>query len=129
MADDQQFTKKNGISISGVFSPGLNLWGSNFLDHRDSKTIAMETREKEAIDYVQNLKGFYMHGILFLVIITGLAVLNLVISPDELWVLIVAVAWLAGLGIHAAVMFTAFKLVGPEWEQRHFRKRMGALDE
>lgn len=98
-------------------------------DQSHSKPTAMETREKQAIEYVEHLKGFYMHGILYLVIMPCLAILNLVISPDKWWVLMVAVAWLFGIGIHAAVMFTTFNLFGAEWEQRHFKRRMGTLDE
>lgn len=98
-------------------------------DQSNSKPTAMETREKEAINYVESLKGFYVHCILFAVIIPCLFILNMVISPDRLWILYVLVAWLVGIGIHAAIMFTIFKLFGPEWEQHHFRRRMGALDE
>lgn len=84
----------------------------------------LDRREKEAIEYVQNLKGFYVHCILFAAIMPCLYLLNLFVSPDELWVLLVAVAWLFGLGLHAVIMFSMFGLFGGAWEQRQFRRRM-----
>lgn len=88
------------------------------------ETIIFDQAELEAIEYVQNLKGLYVHAILFAVIIPCLFVLNLVISPNDLWILYVIIAWLAGLGIHAVAMFGMFSVFGADWEQRQFQKRM-----
>ena len=85
----------------------------------------LDQQEKEAIEYVHNLKWFYMHIILFLVIMPALLMLNLYLSPDRLWIITVAIAWLAGLVLHGVVMFGMFGLFGGAWEQRQFRKRMG----
>lgn len=84
-----------------------------------------DAREAEAIRYVENLKGFCVHALLFVLIITGLAVLNAVISPGQWWVLLVAVSWASALAIHAAILFGVGVWFGPAWEQRQFRKRMG----
>lgn len=81
-------------------------------------------REKEAIEYVQGLKGLCMHGMLFAVIVPSLFVLNLIISPQALWILYVIAGWLFGLGLHAAILFGFYGPFGGEWEQRQFRKRM-----
>ena len=45
--------------------------------------------EKEAIAYVQNLKAFHMNWITFTIIIPLLYILNMKLSPEFLWVLIV----------------------------------------
>lgn len=83
-----------------------------------------EKREKDALAYVENLKGLYVHAILFVVIIPCLAVLNLVISPQAWWIVYVILGWLFGLGLHAVLMFSTFGLFGAGWEQRQFRKRL-----
>ena len=52
----------------------------------------LEMKEKEAIAYVENLKGFHMNWIAFLVVMPCLYLLNMQVSPEILWVAIVGVA-------------------------------------
>lgn len=80
--------------------------------------------EQDAIAYVQNLRAFHMNWIAFLVIIPALYVLNIKISPEFLWVVIVAIAWFAAIVLHALVIFGLFSVFGGAWEQREFQKRM-----
>ena len=84
----------------------------------------IEHAEKEAIAYVQNLKGFHIHWITFVVVMPCLYALNLKVSPDNLWVLIVGLAWGFGLALHAIVLFGMFSVFGGAWEQKQFQKYM-----
>ena len=88
----------------------------------------MEHAEQEAISYVQNLKGFHMNWIAFLVVMPCLYALNMKVSPDVLWVAIVAIGWGFAIVLHAAVIFGMFSVFGGAWEQRKFRERMNRLD-
>lgn len=88
----------------------------------------LDTREAEAIHYVQNLKGLIVHGILFAVILPALGLFNLIVTPHSLWILWAAGGWLFGLAIHLLVFFIMFGLFGPVWEQRQFLKRLGRPD-
>lgn len=90
-------------------------------------TTTLTDAEREAMEYVQDLKGIYLHLVIFGVTILCLFALNLVISPEVLWVGYVIMSWLIGLAIHAAIVFGMFGLFGPEWEQRQFRKRMDRM--
>lgn len=83
-----------------------------------------DIREKEAIEYVQMLKGLITHAVIFAVLMPCLIGLNFVISPDDWWFIYVLVAWMGALGLHAALMFLMYGALGPAWEQRQFRKRM-----
>ncbi len=85
-------------------------------------------REKEAIEYVQMLKGLITHVVIFAVIMPCLIGLNFVISPDDWWFIYVLVSWMGGLGLHAIIMFVMYGALGPAWEQRQFRKRMNLSD-
>ncbi|MEZ6002402.1 2TM domain-containing protein [Hyphomonas sp.] len=83
-----------------------------------------ELAEKEAIEHVKNVKAFHMNWTSFLVILPLLYILNIQLSPEFMWVWLVALCWGAAIGLHALVIFGMFSLFGAEWEQREFRKRM-----
>ena len=84
----------------------------------------IEQQEKEAISYVENLKGFHMNWIAFLVVMPCLYLLNRQVTPDFLWVAIVAAAWMFAIILHAVVLFGMFSVFGGAWEQRKFQERM-----
>lgn len=84
----------------------------------------LEQAEKDAITYVQNLRAFHMNWIAFIVIMPCLFILNMVLSPQFLWVLIVGFCWVAAIVLNAFVIFSLFYLFGGKWEQLEFQKRM-----
>jgi transcriptional regulator with XRE-family HTH domain len=84
--------------------------------------------EQEAIQYVQNLKGFHLNWIIFAVVMPFLCLLPLFIGTDWLWVGITAAGWLFGIAMHAATLFGLFNIFDGKWEQREFQKRMNRHD-
>ena len=84
----------------------------------------IEQQEKEAIAYVENLKGFHMSWIAYLIIVPCLYLLNINVTPGFLWVAIVAAVWGFAIVMHAIVMFGVFSVFGGAWEQRKFQERM-----
>ncbi|GJL92861.1 helix-turn-helix domain-containing protein [Hyphococcus sp.] len=80
--------------------------------------------ESDAIEYVKNLKGLYVHIIIFAFIMPMLTALNYYISPESWWIIYVAVPWALAIGLQALLTFGFFNIFGPKWEQRQFRKRM-----
>ena len=80
--------------------------------------------EQDAIAYVQNLKAFHMNWITFIVIMPCLYLLNMQLSPNVPWFIIVAIAWAFAIILHALVIFGLFSVFGGAWEQRQFQKRM-----
>ena len=81
--------------------------------------------ERDALEYVRNLKDLYYHILTYLLVIVFLAVINLVVSPGYLWFLWAALGWGVGLASHAITVLQPFKLFGPEWEKRQVEKRLG----
>lgn len=88
-----------------------------------SSPVADEV-EREAVEYVQNLRAFHMHWIAFAIIMPALYLMNMSISPDVRWFEWVGMAWGGALILHVAVIFGLFNLFGAKWEQKEFRKRM-----
>lgn len=92
----------------------------------DMSTRQWITREEEqAIEYVEHVKGFYIHSLIFLLVMPALVVLNLFISPHVYWFHYVLLPWLFAIALQAALTFPVFKLFGPEWEKRQVEKRLG----
>jgi hypothetical protein len=58
----------------------------------------MESERDKAIN------GFYTHFMIFLAVITGLAIINLV-EGDKLWVQWVLLGWGVGVALHAYLVF------------------------
>lgn len=85
----------------------------------------LEASEQEAMEYVRDIKGFYMHAFQYVIVITGLAVLNLFTSPGYLWFMWAAAGWGIGLAAHGLSVFEIFNPFGDDWEKRQIRKRLG----
>lgn len=83
-----------------------------------------DREEEEAIEYVKNLKGFHISWMTYVVVIAGLYILNITVSPDYLWVVWPALGWGIGIILHAISLFGLFGVFGADWERRQFEKRM-----
>lgn len=81
--------------------------------------------EREAMKFVEGLKGFYGHLISYVLVMTGLFVINYLSNPDYIWAWWPMLGWGLGLMSHAINLFQPFRLFGPEWERRQVEKRLG----
>lgn len=84
-----------------------------------------ERQEAEAFAHVRKLRGFYLHLVRYVVIILGLWVVNLIVSPQRLWVLYVMGGWGIGVLAHGFSVLRPDWLLGPQWERRQVEKRLG----
>ena len=81
--------------------------------------------EEMAIEYVRDIKGFYSHLLEYVVVVLGLLILNLILTPDNLWVKWVALGWGIGVLSHGLNTFEVINLFGPDWEKKQIEKRLG----
>ncbi len=89
-----------------------------------SNKMLLEREEIEAIEYVKKLKKFHISWMTYLVVIPGLYILNIFVSPDYMWVIWPALGWGLGIILRAFTIFGLFGLFSADWERRHFEKRM-----
>ena len=80
--------------------------------------------EQQAMEYVRDIRSFYVHAIQYAVVITGLAVVNLFTSPGYLWFLWAAFGWGVGLAVHGLSVFEIVNLLGDGWEKRQVARRL-----
>ncbi|MCC3862487.1 2TM domain-containing protein [Pseudemcibacter aquimaris] len=96
----------------------------NEVEARNGSKKLKDRREEEAIEYVKNLKGFHISWMTYLIIIPGLYLLNIFVTPGYLWVIWPALGWGAAIILHGFTLFGLFGVFGADWEQRQFEKRM-----
>lgn len=99
----------------------------------DIATLSTETRmyrqrdvsdhEREALEYVRDIKGFYSHFIIYLISIAAMAGFNF-FSGGYLWFIWPALGWGLGVAAHGLSVFEVFSLFGADWERRQVEKRL-----
>ena len=72
---------------------------------------------RDARQRIAALRGFYVHLLTFVAIMTVLTAINLLTS-HKWWVQWPLLGWGIGLLAHASRIYGRRKLFGPEWERR-----------
>lgn len=85
----------------------------------------LTAQEAKAIEHVENLKSFYMHLAVYVLVMIFLTLLNYVTS-SRWWVIWPMMGWGLGLAIHGAtVLLEGGGLFNAEWEKKQIEKRLG----
>ena len=90
-------------------------------------TAATQAQQAEqlALAQVRKIRGFYIHLAQYVVVITVMAVINLVTHPSKLWFFWPALGWGIGVLAHAAATFEFIPFFGAEWERKQVEKQLG----
>jgi len=94
-------------------------------DQTDSSLKDIRPDEALALAHVRKLRAFYLHLAQYAVVITGLAVVNLVTSPRYLWFFWPAFGWGIGLAAHGMSVFARAPFFDGAWERRQVEKYLG----
>lgn len=73
---------------------------------------------------IEDIKGFYGNLSSYIVIITGIAILNLTTSPEHLWFMYPAIGWGIGVVIHGVTVFNYMPFLSKDWEERKIKELM-----
>lgn len=66
---------------------------------------------------VEEIKGFYVHLGVYLIVNAALFTIDMITSPGTLWFYWPLMGWGIGVAIHAFALVTEGRLLGPEWEE------------
>ncbi len=94
-------------------------------DMNTSPDQGMRTDEALALQHVRKLKGFYKQLMAYLIVISCLAILNIVRYPTTLWVIWPALGWGIALLGRALTVFDVFPFFNAAWEKQQVEKRLG----
>jgi len=83
-----------------------------------------EQRYKQAKKRVEDLKGFYAHLTVYLVVNAGLFLINFATNRDSWWIYWPLLGWGIALVIHAVVLFAIEGPFGERWEARKIQELM-----
>ena len=81
-----------------------------------------QARYQQAKKRVEEIRGFYMHLVTYLVVNAVLVIINLLTSPGSLWFFWPLGGWGIGLILHAFSVFGGFW--GKDWEERKIKEIM-----
>lgn len=87
--------------------------------HDESNTIYFRAKKK-----VEEIKAFYGNLASYIVVITGLAILNIITYPEHLWFIYPAVGWGIGVAMHAFKAFDYMPFLNNDWEERKVKELM-----
>lgn len=83
-----------------------------------------EERYLKAQKKVEDLKGFYGNLTSYIVVNTGLLILNLATSPERLWFFYPLLGWGIGVAIHGMTVFNYMPFLNRDWEEKKIQELM-----
>jgi transcriptional regulator with XRE-family HTH domain len=122
-----QRLERNGKASTESLKSLAAVFECKFTELQQTEEPAMDSQpglsheEKEAIEYVRDLKGFYSHVITYVLVVPFLFFINYQ-TTDYIWAWWPALGWGIGLLSHALQVYEVFDMYGSNWEKRLGRK-------
>ena len=82
-----------------------------------------QLKYRRARERIAEIKGFYIHALVFLLVVSGLAILNFALGKPY-WALWVLLGWGTGVAFHAALVFGRKIGFMSGWESRKMKELM-----
>lgn len=111
------------IESEKQFSVSLPILTKQISVMEETNTIS-EERYLKAQKKVEDLKGFYGNLSSFIIVNTGLIILNLVTSPNHLWFFYPLLGWGLGVALHAMSVFNYMPFLNRDWEEQKINELM-----
>jgi transcriptional regulator with XRE-family HTH domain len=81
--------------------------------------------EISALKHVRRIRNFYARLAIYIVVISCLAILNFIKSPNHIWVIWPALGWGLGMLFYGMRVFGTMPFMNADWEKRQVEKYLG----
>ncbi|UOX32837.1 2TM domain-containing protein [Flavobacterium sediminilitoris] len=81
-------------------------------------------RYQKAQKKVKELKGFYRHLLVFVIVMIGLIYINLKYTPEVLWFIWPMIGSIVPLVFHGAKISNSFPFFNKDWEEKKIKQFM-----
>ncbi|MBC8526770.1 MAG: 2TM domain-containing protein [Candidatus Cloacimonetes bacterium] len=79
---------------------------------------------KDAKKRVAEIRGFYGHVFVYVIVNLGLFIINILATPHHLWFYWPLLGWGIGLFAHGFSIFGLHGIFGKDWEERKIKEMM-----
>lgn len=83
-----------------------------------------DDRYKRAKERVEEIRGFYVHLFVYIIVNFGLFMINIITAPGAFWFYWPLIGWGIGLFIHGFSVFGTQSLFGRDWEEKKIKEIM-----
>jgi lipopolysaccharide/colanic/teichoic acid biosynthesis glycosyltransferase len=87
--------------------------------------VEEKERYEKAKKRVEDIKGFYVHLMVYIAVNLGIFLINLFSSPGVWWFKWALIGWGIGLAAHGLSVFIFSSVMSKEWEDRKIKELMG----
>ena len=84
--------------------------------------LTTHPRYAEALRHARNVRGFYTHALVYVLVNALLFGINMATSRGTVWFGWATMGWGIGLAVHGISVFAFRGWLGPEWEERKVRQ-------
>lgn len=90
----------------------------------------MDRKEKYKLakERVKEIKDFYSHLIIYLIVNLLIFLINYIVSPGVYWFYWPLIGWGIGLAIHWTQVFGLDRFFGKDWEERKIEEIVNEMD-
>ena len=87
-----------------------------------------EEKYRRAKERVEEIKGFYIHLFMYIIVNSGLFLINLIFARNHWWFYWPLLGWGIGIVAHALTVFGLGGFLGKEWEDRQIKKILEKME-
>lgn len=91
--------------------------------HREMK-MNTEDKYQQAKRRVREIRRFYIHLVVYVLVNAFLFLINISVSPSDLWFFWPLLGWGIGFVAHAIYVFGFGQWLGPDWEEKKIQETM-----
>jgi len=84
---------------------------------------------KKAKERVKEIKDFYGHLLVYVVVNIGIFLINYIVSPGTYWFYWVLIGWGIGLAVHWIQVFGIGKFLDKQWEEKKVKEIMKEMED